>query len=56
MKKKLDKQIQQTIIQGTYKIIRKYERKEITTKTDAVNKIVLLIEENVSKEEQENDN
>lgn len=56
MKKKIDRQIQQIIIQGSYKIIRKYERKEITTKADAVNKMVLLIEENVSKEEKENDN
>lgn len=54
--KKIDKKIQQDIIQGSYKIIRKYERKEITTKSDAVNKMISLIEENVKKEEIENDN
>ena len=52
---KIDRVKQQTIIQESYKCIRKYEKKEISTKADTVNKIIAMIE-NVLKEEKKSDN
>ncbi len=52
---KIDRVKQQTIIQESYKCIRKYEKKEISTKADTVNKIIAIIE-NVLKEEKKSDN
>lgn len=52
---KIDRIKQQEIIQESYKIIRKYERKEISTKADAVNKMINMIEQKL-KEENNNDN